>query len=103
MAGTFNVAAPGQLYLSRVLRLGLRLGQPLPRRAFDAAIKGLRRLDLAVPPHLVSLWKHGLVVDTTRMRDGLGFEPALSCRQTVLAAYERVPLSSLPPDYRTVA
>jgi UDP-glucose 4-epimerase len=101
--GTFNVAAAGQVYLSRVLRLGLRLGQPLPGRAFDAAVRGLGRLDLVVPPHLVALWKHGLVVDTARMRTRLGFEPALSCRQAVLAAYERVPPGSLPPDYSSVA
>jgi UDP-glucose 4-epimerase len=101
--GSFNVAAPGQLYLSRVLRLGLRLGQPLPNRAFDAAIRGLSRLDLVIPPHLVALWKHGLVVDTTAMDQVLGFRPALTCRQAVLAAYERVPPGSLPPDYASVA
>jgi UDP-glucose 4-epimerase len=41
--GTYNIAATGQLYLSRVLRLGNRLAQPLPRRLYDLAMRGLSR------------------------------------------------------------
>lgn len=89
--GTFNVAATGQLYLSRILRLGLRLPQPLPKRAFDAAMRGLAGIGLFIPEHTQSLLKHGRVIDTTAMRDELGFVPKLTCRQTVLAAYGRLP------------
>lgn len=91
VAGTFNIAAPGQLYLSRVLRLGLRVPQPLPGRVFDSALRGLARVDLPIPEHLALLLKHGRVMDTAEMRDRLRFEPALTCRQTVLAAYGRMP------------
>lgn len=89
--GTFNVAATGQLYLSRIIRLGLRLAQPLPKRAFDAAMRGLAALDLFIPEHTQSLLKHGRVIDTTAMRERLAFRPELTCRQTVLAAYGRLP------------
>jgi UDP-glucose 4-epimerase len=90
VAGTFNVAAPGQLYLSRVLRLGLRIPQPLPGRLFDSALRGLARFDLRVPEHIVSLLKHGRVMDTTLMTTMLGFAPSLTCRQTVLTTYGRL-------------
>jgi UDP-glucose 4-epimerase len=89
VAGTFNVAGSGQIYLSRVLRLGRRIPQPLPGRLFDGALSGLARLDIAVPRHLRSLLKHGRVVETTAMSSTLGFEPAFTCRQTVLSAYGR--------------
>jgi UDP-glucose 4-epimerase len=85
--GTFNVAGNGQMYLSRILRLGRRIPQPLPGRMFDAALSGLARVNVSVPRHLRGLLKHGRVVDTKAMTDVLGFEPAFSCRQTVLSAY----------------
>lgn len=85
--GTFNVAAPGQLYLSRILRLGRRIPQPLPGRLFDSAVTGLARADLAVPAHLQDIVKHGRVTDTTAMTDVFGFVPSKTCRQTVLSGY----------------
>lgn len=89
--GTFNVAAPGQLYLSRVLRLGRRIGQPLPKRAFNAALRGLTRAGLELPKHIVSMLKHGRVMDTSEMSAVLGFTPTLTSRQVVLAGYGRIP------------
>ncbi len=88
--GTFNVAAPGQLYLSRILRLGRRIPQPLPRRAFEAAVRGLARRDLTLPTHLVGQLRYGMVVDTTRMRRDLEFAPRLTTRNAVLAGYGRI-------------
>ncbi len=85
--GTFNVAADGQMYLSRVLRLGRRIPQPLPGRTFDAALGALARFGVPSPEHLRGLLKHGRITDTTSMRDDLGFSPTFTCRQTVLRAY----------------
>ncbi|MEZ5175336.1 MAG: NAD-dependent epimerase/dehydratase family protein [Acidimicrobiia bacterium] len=87
--GTFNVASDGQLYLSRVLRLGRRIPQPLPGRLFDSALGALARADIVVPSHVKAVLKHGRVVDTRRMRSPFGFEPSYTCRQTVLDAYGR--------------
>lgn len=92
--GTFNVAGDGQMYLSRMLRLGRRVPQPLPGRMFDSALRNLSRIDLSVPEHLTGLLKHGRVIDTTRMRHELGYEPAHTCRQAVLHAYH--PSSEVP-------
>lgn len=91
VAGTYNIAAPGQLFLSRVLRLGLRVPQPLPGRVFDSALRGLARINLPIPEHVAMLLKHGRVMDTTAMRERLRFQPSLNCRQVVLAAYGRMP------------
>ena len=85
--GTFNIAGEGQIYLSRMLRLGRRIPQPLPGRMFDSAIRNLSRLNLFVPDHITGLLKHGRVIDTTLMRTELGFEPAHTCRQGVLNTY----------------
>lgn len=85
--GTFNIAADGQLYLSRFLRLGHRIPQPLPGRMFDSAVKALRRVGILVPPHVQAILKHGRVTDTGLMRSSFGFEPSFTCRQTVLSAY----------------
>ena len=89
--GTFNIAAQGQLYLSRVLRLGHRAPQFLPGRVYDSAIRALAQADLRVPAHLRGLLKHGRVLDTTAMRTMLRFHPVRTCRQTVLHAYGRLP------------
>lgn len=96
--GAFNVAADGQLYLSRILRLGGRIAQPLPGRAFGAARKGLRLLDINLTEDMEALLRYGRVVDTARMRQELGFAPVLNCRQTVLATYGRVPPEALPRE-----
>ena len=85
--GTFNIAGEGQIYLSRMLRLGRRIPQPLPGRMFDSAIRNLSRLNLFVPDHITGLLKHGRVIDTTLMRTELGFEPSHTCRQGVLNTY----------------
>lgn len=92
--GTFNIAADGQLYLSRFLRLGRRIPQPLPGRLLESALKALARVDIAVPRHVQALLKHGRIVDTTLMRSEFGFEPKHTCRQTVLNAYGIEPESS---------
>jgi UDP-glucose 4-epimerase len=90
IAGTFNVAADGQLYLSRILRLGRRRVRPVPRQQFERALRVLGAGELAKQRHLLSLLQHGRVVDTTRMREILGFSSLLDCRQTVLAGYGRL-------------
>ena len=89
--GVFNVAAPGQQYLSRVLRLGNRVAQPLPRRAYDIAVKGMGRANLHLPTHIKRLVHYGLIVDTDRMTSQLQFEPAMNLRRTILAGYGQLP------------
>ncbi len=94
--GTFNIAGPGQLYLSRILRLGRRIPQPLPKRAFHAALRGLASSGVALPKHTIALLRHGRVMDTSGMGDVLGFHPEHTCRQIVMVAYGRVPQGAGP-------
>jgi len=87
--GPVNVAAPGRLYLGRILRLGRRPAQPLPKPLHRRALRGLARTGLKIPPHLVDVLQYGRVMETTRMDEVLGFSPRRTCRQTVLATYGR--------------
>jgi UDP-glucose 4-epimerase len=89
--GAFNVAAPGQQYLSRILRLGKRLAQPLPRRGFDVAVRGMASFDLYLPGHVTRMIHYGLVGDIGRMQTDLGFVPEHNLRQTILAGYSDGP------------
>ncbi len=88
--GTFNIASEGQLYLSRILRLGGRRVRPVPRQQLERALRVLGAGEVAKQRHLLSLLHHGRVVNTNRMREILGFSSLLDCRQTVLAGYGRL-------------
>jgi UDP-glucose 4-epimerase len=89
--GAFNVAADGQLYLSRVLRLGRRLQQPLPARALRAARRGLAGWGIHLTDDDMRMLKYGRVMDTAKATAAFGLRPQLNCRQTVLALYHRIP------------
>jgi len=74
--GTFNVAGDGVMMLSQAVR---RLGRPtLPLPGFAAGgVSGfVRQARLAdFSPEQIAFLTHGRGVDTTRMREVLGFEP----------------------------
>lgn len=95
-AGTFNVAGEGLIMLSQALRRMGRSSLPLPGLAFGglgSALKSTRTADL--PPELVALLTFGRGVDTTRMREQLGFEPRYSTAEA-FAEFA----ASLPPAPR---
>jgi UDP-glucose 4-epimerase len=83
--GTFNVSGDGILMLSQAIRRAGRL--PLPVAGpFVGAIGGMmRRAGLAdFSPEQVRFLTYGRGVDTTRMREGFGFEP----RFTTVEAFD---------------
>jgi UDP-glucose 4-epimerase len=86
-SGTFNVASGPPIYLSRIARLGKRRTQPLPKRGFEAALRGLARIGQPVPSQVMEMIHHGVVLDTQKMTDTLGFIPQVLGREAVLAAY----------------
>ena len=90
-SGTFNISSEGQLYLSRILRLGSRINQRLPARQRRLAMKALTPFGASLPRHLDNLLKYGRVIDTRLMHESLGFNPNLNCRRLVLATYGRLP------------
>ncbi|GAB2573898.1 NAD-dependent epimerase/dehydratase family protein [Streptomyces capparidis] len=78
-AGTFNIAGDGVLLLSQCAR---RLGRPTVPVLLPA-ITGLGQFMRAVrftdfSPEQIRLLTHGRVVDTTQMRETLGFTPRYS-------------------------
>ncbi len=85
--GTFNVGGGPPVYLSRIIRLGRRIEQPLPQRLLDAALRGLSRVGQHLPDHLLQMLEHGIVLDTSQSSAALGFTPRRAGRDAVVAGY----------------
>ena len=84
-AGTFNVAGDGVLLLSQAIRRLQRPSLPLPAFAVGSLGSTLRQARLAdFSPEQLGLLTYGRGIDTTRMRDQLGFDP----RFTTAEAFE---------------
>jgi len=83
IAGTFNVAGDGVMMLSQAIR---RLGRPaLPMPSFAMASFGsaMRQARLAdFSREQIAFLTYGRGVDTTRMREVLGFHPSRTTEET---------------------
>ena len=80
--GTFNVAGDGILMLSQAMRRLKRPTVPMPGFAVGQAGSLLRQARLAdFSPEQLSFLTYGRGVDTTRMREELGFEPSMTTEQ----------------------
>ncbi len=76
VAGTFNIAGEGIVMLSQALRRLQRPGIPLPGFAVGGVGSALRSARLAdFSPEQQAFLTYGRGVDTTQMRDVLGFQP----------------------------
>lgn len=83
-AGTFNVAGDGIIPLSQVVRRLQRPRVALPGFVHGGLTGLIRtaRID-DVPPELRALLTFGRGVDTTRMREELGFEPRFTTAEAL--------------------
>jgi len=80
--GTFNIAGDGVMLLSQAIRRAGRPSVPLPQPAAPWIGGVLKRLGVAdFSPEQMRFLAYGRVVDTSRMRDVLGFEPRYSTRE----------------------
>ncbi len=80
--GTFNIAGDGVMTLSQAIHRAGRPSVPLPHPAAPWIGQGLRRLGLAdFSAEQIRFLTYGRVVDTSRMRDVLGFTPRYSTRE----------------------
>jgi UDP-glucose 4-epimerase len=80
--GTFNIAGDGVMLLSQAIRRAGRPSVPLPQPAAPWIGGALKRLGVAdFSPEQMRFLAYGRVVDTSRMRDVLGFEPHYSTRE----------------------
>jgi len=77
--GTFNIAGDGVITLSQAIRRAGRPALPLPQPATPWIGQVLRRLGVAdFSPEQIRFLSYGRVIDTTCMRDLLGFVPRYS-------------------------
>ncbi len=82
VAGTFNVAGEGILMLSQALRRLQKPTVPMPPFAVGSLGSVLRRARLAdFSPEQLAFLTFGRGVDTTRMREMLGFQPTYSTEE----------------------
>jgi UDP-glucose 4-epimerase len=82
VAGIVNVAGDGVLLLSQAARLAGRPAVGVPPVLSGGVGQLIRRTGLAdFSPEQVRFLSYGRVIDTTRMRRVLGFEPAYSTRE----------------------
>jgi UDP-glucose 4-epimerase len=80
--GTFNIAGDGILMLSQAVRRLQRPAVPMPGFAVGSMGSTLRSARLAdFSPEQLSFLTYGRGVDTTRMREMLGFEPAYTTEE----------------------
>jgi len=83
VAGTFNVAGDGVLLLSQAIRILGRTSVPLPPFAVGGLGSLLRSARVAdFSPEQLGFLTFGRGMDTTAMRDVLGFEPDHTTRET---------------------
>jgi len=75
-AGTFNVGAPGIIMMSQAIRRSGRLPLPVPRSALWA-VDSLRRATryTELDREQLDYLSYGRVMDTSRMRNDLGYSP----------------------------
>jgi len=82
LPGTFNIAGDGILMLSQALRRLRRPTVPMPGFAVGGVGSVLRSARLAdFSPEQLSFLTYGRGVDTTRMRQVLGFEPTFTTEE----------------------
>ncbi len=79
VAGTFNIAGDGVIMLSQALRRMQRPGVPLPGFAVGSLGSALRSARVAdFSPEQLTFLTYGRGIDTTNMREMLGFTPRFS-------------------------
>lgn len=84
--GIYNVTGPGALPLCELLR---RLGRrriPIPHPLLSLSDRLAFSVGLSkLPPHAIDFVRFSCVVDGSRLRDELGYEPTMSLSETIAA------------------
>lgn len=82
--GAVNVAAPGTIGLTRLIRLAGTVGVPIPHPLFGTASLAARRLrPFDFSPDFRALLQHGRAVEITRLVEEVGFRPRRSTVEAV--------------------
>ena len=97
--GTFNVAGDGTLVLSQAIRRMGRVGVPMPGFAVGGLGSALKRARMAdFSPEQIAFLTFGRVLDTSRMRADLGFEPEYDTASAFADFARSVRPASRPAD-----
>jgi UDP-glucose 4-epimerase len=82
--GAVNVAAPGTIGLTKMLRLAGKISVPVASSVFDVTLDTGRRLGMPViSPDFRRLLRYGRAVDISRLIDEVGFMPRFSATETM--------------------
>jgi UDP-glucose 4-epimerase len=82
--GAVNVAAPGTIGLTRMLRMAGKLTLPLAGPLFPPVTGAAERLGVVdFSPDFRRLLRYGRAVDTTRLVEEVGFEPRFDAAEAI--------------------
>jgi UDP-glucose 4-epimerase len=82
--GAVNVAAPGTIGVTKMLRLASKVSIPFPSGAFDAGLAAGRRLGMpTISPDFRRLLRFGRAVDVTRLVEEIGYMPRFTATEAV--------------------
>jgi UDP-glucose 4-epimerase len=82
--GAVNVAAPGTIGLTKMLRLAGKVSVPIATPVFNVTLNAGRRIGMpAISPDFRRLLRFGRAVDITRLVDEVGYQPRYSATEAV--------------------
>jgi UDP-glucose 4-epimerase len=82
--GAVNVAAPGTIGLTKMLRRAGKVSVPIPAPTFDLSVNAGRRIGMpAISPDFRRLLRFGRAVDISRLIDEVGYTPRFSATEAV--------------------
>jgi UDP-glucose 4-epimerase len=82
--GAVNVAAPGTVGLTKMLRLAGKLSVPIAAPVFDVTVNAGRRIGMPrISPDFRRLLRFGRAVDITRLVEEVGYLPRFSATEAV--------------------
>ena len=82
--GAVNVAAPGTIGLTKMLRLAGKVSVPIPARTFAVSANAGKRIGMpSISPDFRRLLRFGRAVDITRLVDEVGYTPRYSATEAI--------------------
>ena len=82
--GAVNVAAPGTVGLTKMLRMAGKVSVPFPSGGFDVGLNVGRRLGMPkISPDFRRLLRYGRAVDVTRLIDEVGYTPRFTAAEAI--------------------
>ena len=102
--GAVNVAGPGTIGLTRMVRLAGRLTAPVPAPLFGAAAAAARRAGgPSFSDDFQRLLRYGRAVDITRLVDEVGFQPSYGTEAAVEDYLAKQTGRRMAPPFRRAA